>query len=547
MKIRFLLILWFLCMGVVCSYSLEGIWKAAAEGDMVTLSNYIERIGVNVDTTDAQSYTPLMYAVKYGQVDVAQYLLKKGASKNQKIKIVHLFIEDEECNLLSYCLYCSSMDCEGYRDYYSNHIKVRSDNANQIGFEMAVMLMNNGISLDEYTIGYAIRNLDSFEQDSYSYVTKEATFSAYQTLVAVLKQNRTLKKPFVIKNYDLDLAILNSDLAGLKKQIQTGAGATEKTPYLLGAFGNSDMMDYIMSIGWNLDMEHFVEGITALNNEALLEKYVSGLRSPEEINRLLNASLNNFVLAKRLIDQGGVPRIGYTDDIAVKQVYLYYLKKVSNIDEIFDYRNNYAWVRAGNKYGAIDYNGNIIFPITLDRLPEIMSSSLNLLIVESGGKKGVLQISYKGRDESPVMKIILPAIYDNFKDYSEMDKGMPIIVIMDGKYGLSLYTGDAFNVIFNTVFATIERVPGSLGVYKVADWEIYNIYSYPIIYMVKKGQGEGKFGFIDRDGRVVIQPIYDYAYPFKNGRARVVQYGIFGSNREFYIDEKGKEIEYSRD
>jgi len=46
-----------------------------------------------------------------------------------------------------------------------------------------------------------------------------------------------------------------------------------------------------------------------------------------------------------------------------------------------------------------------------------------------------------------------------------------------------------------------------------------------------------KHGFIDADGEIVIQPIYDYAKSFHNGLAPVCR-----DHRYFYIDKQGKEV-----
>ena len=46
---------------------------------------------------------------------------------------------------------------------------------------------------------------------------------------------------------------------------------------------------------------------------------------------------------------------------------------------------------------------------------------------------------------------------------------------------------------------------------------------------------DGKWGFINDKGEIVIEPQYDWAYDFKNGTAKVVL-----NDEEFYIDEQGE-------
>ncbi|WP_205600163.1 MULTISPECIES: WG repeat-containing protein [Sphingobacterium] len=48
---------------------------------------------------------------------------------------------------------------------------------------------------------------------------------------------------------------------------------------------------------------------------------------------------------------------------------------------------------------------------------------------------------------------------------------------------------------------------------------------------------KGAFGFIDKKGNIAIEPQFDLASPFKDGKAKVWKKG-----REYYIDKKGNEI-----
>src|SRR5260221_669420 len=56
----------------------------------------------------------------------------------------------------------------------------------------------------------------------------------------------------------------------------------------------------------------------------------------------------------------------------------------------------------------------------------------------------------------------------------------------------------------------------------------------PVLYPVAKG---GKFGFIDKTGKLVIQPKYESAGDFSEGLASVSIEGKFG-----YVDANGKEV-----
>jgi ankyrin repeat protein len=57
------------------------VWEAAASGDLASIQNYIENVGVKIDSVDKKSGdTLLSAAVKGGQLPVVKYLLDKGAA-----------------------------------------------------------------------------------------------------------------------------------------------------------------------------------------------------------------------------------------------------------------------------------------------------------------------------------------------------------------------------------------------------------------------------------------------------------------------------------
>ncbi len=64
-----------------------------------------------------------------------------------------------------------------------------------------------------------------------------------------------------------------------------------------------------------------------------------------------------------------------------------------------------------------------------------------------------------------------------------------------------------------------------------------------------------KMGYATPDGKVIIPPQYKFAYPFKNGKAKVTysgnlskvphsgnEYHYWNSHHWFYIDKNGKKI-----
>ena len=55
------------------------------------------------------------------------------------------------------------------------------------------------------------------------------------------------------------------------------------------------------------------------------------------------------------------------------------------------------------------------------------------------------------------------------------------------------------------------------------------------LFVIREGGTNGKYGFIDKTGKVVIEPQYDYVEPFSEGMARVEAGDKWG-----FVDEKGK-------
>ena len=55
------------------------------------------------------------------------------------------------------------------------------------------------------------------------------------------------------------------------------------------------------------------------------------------------------------------------------------------------------------------------------------------------------------------------------------------------------------------------------------------------LFVIREGGTDGKYGFIDKTGKVVIEPQYDYVEPFSEGMARVEVGDKWG-----FVDEKGK-------
>src|SRR6478735_6402708 len=71
--------------GSANAQSLQDSWRAALEGDLVTVQSLIER-GNSPDTSDAEGSTLLMLAARGGHAPVVAYLISRKASVNGRNK-----------------------------------------------------------------------------------------------------------------------------------------------------------------------------------------------------------------------------------------------------------------------------------------------------------------------------------------------------------------------------------------------------------------------------------------------------------------------------
>lgn len=88
LPIRRRLTLWLAAAALAASggafgQALEDSWRAATEGDLVTLQRLIER-GTAPDTTDQEGNTLLMLAARGGHVPVLSFLLSRKAAVNAR-------------------------------------------------------------------------------------------------------------------------------------------------------------------------------------------------------------------------------------------------------------------------------------------------------------------------------------------------------------------------------------------------------------------------------------------------------------------------------
>ena len=163
------------------------------------------------------------------------------------------------------------------------------------------------------------------------------------------------------------------------------------------------------------------------------------------------------------------------------------------------------------KYGYIDCKGREVVPLQYDY---IGSSSLEYGIsttcIRKNGKYGLL--GGNGKE-------IVPCIYEGFCGGSYHDDIEPIAFKKNGKWALFDRTGKQLtNFLYDSI----------------CDFGYPSLNSYPLFCQVIEN---GKHGYLNYKGEVVITPKYEKALSFHNNRAFVQINGKCG-----YIDNKGNVV-----
>lgn len=170
--------------------------------------------------------------------------------------------------------------------------------------------------------------------------------------------------------------------------------------------------------------------------------------------------------------------------------------KYDNIDLLEN--EDFLLAEKDQKFGLIDKSGKEIIPLIYDKIKAI---SENLILVKQKDKWGFID---------KLNKIIIPLEYD-----------------------------DAFPFFNGIAFVQKESFYGAIDKHNQTkiqfnlDKLIFPIDSDNLI-VFKKNE---KFGFINSSGKIIVQAIYDYAYPFIKDMAYVQR-----DNKAGFINRKGEQV-----
>jgi hypothetical protein len=227
-------------------------------------------------------------------------------------------------------------------------------------------------------------------------------------------------------------------------------------------------------------------------------------------------------------------------------------------DEVFPFEKGKAWVKLDGKYGMIDKNGKEIIPIKYNAAVFSDVSDDGMIWVKIDDKWGIMDTSGKE---------ISPPIYD-YEAVTPFTNGVAWI-LKDNKWGLvdgngktiippkfdgaCPFVGEFSAVMIENKWGLIDKtgkeiIPigkyEDIGIsksYGSGSWIIENTPCDDLEDLLREGliavKSDGKFGFVDKNGKVVISPRYEEVMPFVRGISAVKRDGKWG-----FVDKMGKEI-----
>jgi hypothetical protein len=222
-------------------------------------------------------------------------------------------------------------------------------------------------------------------------------------------------------------------------------------------------------------------------------------------------------------------------------------------DEVFPFRNGYARVRNGTRFGVIDMKGRIIVPIAFDYVSD-MSEGLFV------ARQGVFPASLCGYYDT-TGKVAIPFRYVDALPFYH-GKAMvkvgrfpylkEVFIGRDGKLTTQIFSPTQYDMIGLESEGLIRfREKGKWG-YLNSDQSIFIPPTFEEAGDFSEGLAyiklNGKYGYIDKSKKIVIPCKFDMAGDFYKGVAIV--YTLHKTQDEFnseapqygLIDKQGKEI-----
>ncbi len=294
----------------------------------------------------------------------------------------------------------------------------------------------------------------------------------------------------------------------------------------IGKYAYSDgayYLDYYNVIDYRYSSES-----TELFNEGLLPVCVDGkwgfidtagkLAIPLKYDRA-----DHFSMGLACVEQNG--KLFYIDAAGIASISLEY-------DDAGSFADGLASVKKDDKYGFIDITGKLVIECIYE---EVGEPSENLIAVKKDGKYGF--IDYKGNN-------VIPFEYDYAdkfstgvayvtKDYSGKLIGTDGSIIYENVFS-NIYDGIAM-IEENGKWGFVDN-EGNIVIECV--WDDVEFPSEGLVGVCK----DGKWGFADYSGTLVIDTTWDYIWPFSNGMAKVANARAngYGIDKYGFINKLGE-------
>lgn len=177
-------------------------------------------------------------------------------------------------------------------------------------------------------------------------------------------------------------------------------------------------------------------------------------------------------------------------------------------DSINEFSEGRAAAVQGDIFKVIDENGKELTTKPYIFIGSFKEGRAVMAITDKQGKSLYGYLDREGKEAVP----------PKFEYVGDFNNGKAVVKISDNQYALIDFNGD---ILKNYKYAFVGELGDGLLAFKQRD--------------------DGKFGYMDVDGNVVIQPRYTGAQPFSEGRAVVNVSENYGNNYGL-IDKKGNYI-----
>ncbi|GAA0116134.1 WG repeat-containing protein [Clostridium senegalense] len=211
-------------------------------------------------------------------------------------------------------------------------------------------------------------------------------------------------------------------------------------------------------------------------------------------------------------------------------------------EDALDFSNKFAWVKKDNLWGCIDKNDNTILNFEYEDV--IPTYEDNSLIVKQDNKLGLF---YDG-------EITIFPMFDEITPNINPD----VLIVNDGsKLGLFTYTGDT---ILDPIYSDISfksnlvcfMVDNKYGILNLNTKEkLESLSDTPLTFIdnISTFSSNGKYGYINADGNVLIEPKFENALYFNSCNLASVKlnnkWGVINKSGDFIVEPKYEEIVYN--